>query len=301
MALDRLESDLPWQHIIIIIPQDNCSLLDDRQVLLAQERGILAVFRLIKSLLSAGYATENLALTFITTQIVAINRHESSNPIHSAVHGLAGVLAKELPQWHIRALDLQLGRSLLSVDLAQLPDDRQFGVCAWRDGKWYRQTLIPQQHLSNPQLDSKFHTAYKNAGVYVVIGGAGGIGSAWSRFVIENYAAKVIWIGRRPIDREIRHQIDTLTQIGHTPEYIQADAADRISLTQAYQTIKARYSQIQGVIHSAVGEFDLSLSEMDEHRFRSILASKIDVSVNVFFLDCLLHLWWRDEWLCRRL
>ncbi|WP_292720263.1 non-ribosomal peptide synthetase [Nostoc sp. JL34] len=276
----RLKTDSPWQHIIIVVPEDNCSLLDDGRVLSAQEGGILSVFRIVKSLLSAGYATENLALTFLTTQIAAINKDELSNPVHSAVHGFAGVLAKELPSWNVRALDLQKGRSLSSVDLEHFPDDSAGKVFAWRDGEWYQQTPIPMRNVPTPEAD-EFHSAYKNRGVYVVIGGAGGIGSAWSRFVMENYDAKVIWIGRRQIDDKIRQKIDTLKQIGHAPEYLQADASNRESLTEAYKSIKSRYSQIHGVIHSAVGQFDQSLSEMDENRFRSILSSKIDVSVNM--------------------
>ncbi|WP_397324696.1 amino acid adenylation domain-containing protein [Nostoc sp. 2RC] len=286
MAKERIESlkgrltDSPWQHIIIVVPEDNCSLLDDGAVLSAQENGILAVFRIVKSLLSAGYATKNLALTLITTQIAAINQDESSNPVHSAVHGFAGVLAKEFPSWNVRVLDLQKGRSLASVDLEHFPDHSAGKIFAWRDGEWYRQTPIPMRNVPTPQAD-EFHSAYKNRGVYVIIGGAGGIGSAWSRFVMENYDAKVIWIGRRQIDDEIRQKIDTLKQIGQTPEYLQADASNRESLTQAYKSIKSRYSQIHGVIHSAVGQFDQSLSEMDENRFCSILSSKIDVSVNM--------------------
>ena len=273
--------NLPWQHILIIIPDDESLSTNSQVVLSAQERGILAVFRFTKALLSAGYATENLVLNFMTTQIVAIDRGEASNPIHAAVHGFASALAKELPQWKVRTLDLPRGRSLRAADLERIPGDGKGEVFAWRSGEWYRQMLIPMRHLPTSQRDEAFHPPYRNRGVYIVIGGAGGIGSTWSRIVIEHYNATVIWIGRRPLDDRIRQKIDALKPIGHPPEYIQVDASDREALATAYKTIKSRHSQIHGVIHSAVGPFDQSLSEMDEAQFRSILASKIDVSINM--------------------
>ena len=42
----------------------------------------------------------------------------------------------------------------------------------------------------------------------MVIGGAGGIGEVWSQFMMENYRAQIIWIGRRKKDDAIQAKLD---------------------------------------------------------------------------------------------
>ena len=68
---------------------------------------------------------------------------------------------------------------------------------------------------------------------------------------------------------------------GCAPHYIAADATDRQALETAYARIKQRYAQIHGVIHAALGLYDQSLLNMDEARFKAILAVKIDAGVRM--------------------
>src|SRR5262249_8514593 len=57
-----------------------------------------------------------------------------------------------------------------------------------------------------------------------------------------------------------------------------ADAADAAALRRAYEEIKARHGQINGVVHAAVVLLDQSLANMDEARFRAGLTAKGDTS-----------------------
>ena len=122
---------------------------------------------------------------------------------------------------------------------------------------------------------------YRAGGVYVVIGGAGGIGKAWSRFMIETYGAHIVWIGRRAEDETIRADLDALGADGPRPQYIQVDARDGTMLQAAYEQVKAVYGHIHGVIHSAIVLLDQTLAKMDEESFRAGLSAKVDVSVRL--------------------
>jgi len=84
---------------------------------------------------------------------------------------------------------------------------------------------------------------YRQNGVYVVIGGAGGIGEVWSRFMIEHYQANLVWIGRRPYNAAIEEKINSFSRLGHAPLYISADAANRGALEQARSTILKNVSR----------------------------------------------------------
>ena len=79
---------------------------------------------------------------------------------------------------------------------------------------WYR-SVLPATAQMRP-LDAP--SVYRRGGVYVVIGGAGGIGTAWSEYMIRAYGAHIIWIGRRQMDAAIAAKIESLARLGPAPQ-----------------------------------------------------------------------------------
>jgi polyketide synthase PksM len=123
--------------------------------------------------------------------------------------------------------------------------------------------------------------AFRSGGIYVVIGGAGGIGEVLSEYLIREYQSQVIWIGRRALDIPIQEKLDRLSVFGPAPLYMSADATDRTALAHAYREIKTRYARIHGVIHSTIVMSGNDLAHMDEAHFAAGLAAKLDVSVRM--------------------
>ena len=114
-----------------------------------------------------------------------------------------------------------------------------------------------------------------------MIGGAGGLGGVLSEHLVRNYQARIVWLGRRPLDDGITAELDRLAQIGPRPRYIQADAAIRSSLARAHEQIRAEFGSINGVIHSAIVLEDKSFIKMDEDRFLAGLRAKVETSVRL--------------------
>ena len=272
----ELEEQGSIDHLVWIAPNKNVSLssLGTSDIIQEQTQGVLQVFRIIKALLSLGYAERDLAWTLITEQTQAVRIDDQVNPTHASVHGLIGSLAKEYPHWKIRLLDMD-DRPWPIQEIFSLPYDARGNARAYRDGEWFSQELLPVSKLA---LQGNF---YKTGGVYVVIGGSGGIGEVWSKWMLENYQAQIIWIGRRKNDTALQKKLEMLAQFGPIPIYVQADAAKPESLQKAYRQIKQKHAQIHGVIHSAIVLSDSSLANMDEERFRAGLKAKVDVSVNL--------------------
>jgi len=257
----------PFEQIFWIAPQDGADPVQD------QEQGVIALFRLIKAVLELEYDAGELWWTLLTSQTQAVHPSDPLHPNHAGLHGLIGSLAKEYPQWRLRLLDVAADAPWPQI--CRLPADPQGQPWAYRSGEWFRQQLIPVQ------MPPPTTSAYRWGGVYVVIGGAGGIGVAWSNYMIRRYRARIVWIGRRPLDAAIQRQIDTLAQLGPAPLYISADAADESALRLACQEIRQRYGQIHGLIHAAIVLLDQSLARMTEARFRAGLAAKVDVGVRM--------------------
>jgi NADP-dependent 3-hydroxy acid dehydrogenase YdfG len=268
------------EHVVWLSPVGVASSITDEGIITGQAAGVVGLYRLIKALLSQGYGTRTLKVSVLTWQTQAISRSERIDPTHASVHGLVGSLAKEYADWEIRLVDLPIESNidqapLLLNEVLRLPTDPQGNAWVYRAGEWYRQQLVPCE-LPVPQT-----SAYRQGGVYVVIGGAGGLGEVFSEHLIKHYQAQMVWIGRREADADIEAKIDRLSQLGPAPTYISADATDRESLDSAYQKIKEQHGQIHGVVQAAIALLDKSLAMMDEARFKAGLEAKVDVSVRM--------------------
>ncbi|WP_167337408.1 SDR family NAD(P)-dependent oxidoreductase [Pseudomonas batumici] len=275
--IERLRAHEVIEHIVWITPQqsDTSTTMLDNELIAGQQRGVINGFRLIKALLQLGYGRKTLGWTVVTWQTQAVHPQDVIDPTHASVHGLIGSLAKEHAQWKIRLVDLPGDDEWPLEQSMRLPADGEGNAYAYRQGEWHRQVLV---YCDVPSLQP---APYRKAGVYVVIGGAGGLGEVFSRVLIERYQAQVIWIGRRPVDAVIEQKINRLGALGVTPTYVRADATDYAELEGAYRQIKARYGAIHGVIHAAITLQDKTIANMDEERFRSGLAAKVDVSVRL--------------------
>ncbi|WP_089103856.1 SDR family NAD(P)-dependent oxidoreductase [Streptomyces hyaluromycini] len=241
----------------------------------AQETGVIQLFRIVKALLALDYGHRDLLWTVVTVQAQATDRAESADPTHAGVHGLVGSLAKEYPDWFVRAVDLPMDEEWPAEELRHLPSTGS-DVYAWRGTQWRRRKLVALQGAAPGR-----RTGYRHGGVYVVIGGAGGIGEAWTEYMIKTYRAQVVWIGRRESDRVIERKIDRLASFGPAPVYIRADGADEAELRGACETVRWRFGTIHGVVHSALSLRDQSLAQMTEERFRAGYTGKLDVSVRM--------------------
>lgn len=232
-------------------------------------------YRFVKSLLHLGYGSQNLHLTVVTTNAQALAFDDTIDPDQAAIHGLTGSLAKEYAHWAIRVIDLNDGEILPMDVIADMIPDPHGNAYMWRDQEWYHQELVPVEYDSVPLA------AYRQRGVYLVIGGAGGIGEVWTRYMISTYSAQVIWLGRRSISPEIRLKIEQLGQLGPEPLYIQADASLPGRLEQAYESVIKQFGQVNGIIHSALVLSDRSLARMDEEIFNNVLSAKVQISEHV--------------------
>ncbi|MCB2360148.1 SDR family NAD(P)-dependent oxidoreductase [Clostridium estertheticum] len=262
-------------HVIFIPSDSSWKSLIDNSLIEDQDKGVMHLFRLVKLLIGHGYGLKNLGWTVLTKNAQPINKKESVNPTHISIHGLVGSMAKEYPKWNVRLVDLENSIIPIIEKVFTLPYDCRGRSYVYRDGEIYRQQLIKVETTS---MDK---TIYKEGGIYIVIGGAGGIGEDWTEYMIRNYKAQVIWVGRREKNQTIQGKINRLGKYGPEPQYISADASNANELHQVYVKVKSQYSQINGVIHSAMVLTNASLEVLQEEEFILALSSKIDISVRL--------------------
>jgi polyketide synthase PksM len=277
-------------HVVWILPVARERAASGEGFIDEQEQGAILGFRLIKALLREGYGARQLRWTVITNQTQKITNtlEEKIDPAHSGVHGLVGSMAKEYGRWKVRLVDL--GRGVWPwKEIMRLGWHERGEALAHREGQWYRRRLLEcelgERRDQQATHADKRQCRYRRGGVYVLIGGAGGLGGVLSEYLIREYEAQVVWIGRRAKDEAIeKKQEQVAARAGKSslhPLYIAADARKREDLERACKEIKERYGRINGVIHSAVVLADKSLANMEEEQFRAGLSAKVDVAVRL--------------------
>jgi acyl transferase domain-containing protein/ribosomal protein S18 acetylase RimI-like enzyme/aryl carrier-like protein len=262
------------EHLLWIAP-DVLAPEGEADIVCAQEQGVLTVFRIAKALVNLNRVEHGLHWTLITRNTQNVRNNDRISPTHGAIAGLVGSLAKEYPEWNLQLLDVDDLPALSAERCLSLPSNKQGDCLAHRQGEWFVEGLARLGTLPESP------PAYRQGGVYVVVGGAGGIGEVWSRFMVEHYQAELVWIGRRPLDSAIEDKLQSFASLGPAPRYFSADATRLDSLQATFEQIREIYPRIHGVVHSAIVLQDQSLSRMDEAAFRSSLAAKVDVSVNM--------------------
>lgn len=234
-----------------------------------------AAFRVLKALLSLGHGSSELKLTCLIHRCQSVIREDRVNPSHAGIVGLIGSLAKEFPRWQVRLLDIDFACPPSLKEILSMPGSREGHSFAWRGGEWFSPGMAGLETM--PTVPA----AFRHEGVYVLIGGAGGLGEALTRHLIETYQAKVIWIGRSPLSPSIEAKMQRLSQYGTMPIYLRADATDEESLRQAYRSISSVHPRIHGVVHAAIVLQDKSLNQMDEARFNNGFLAKADVAIGM--------------------
>ncbi|MBU8536763.1 SDR family NAD(P)-dependent oxidoreductase [Falsiroseomonas tokyonensis] len=108
-------------------------------------------------------------------------------------------------------------------------------------------------------------TRLRRGGVYVLAGGAGGIGQLLARHLVQRWQAKVIVLGR---SRRDAVPDDALL-------HLQVDLTDADAVASALELARQRFGPIQGVVQAAGVQRDGLFRNLAEADLRAVLAPKL--------------------------
>jgi acyl transferase domain-containing protein/acyl carrier protein/NAD(P)-dependent dehydrogenase (short-subunit alcohol dehydrogenase family)/ubiquinone/menaquinone biosynthesis C-methylase UbiE len=111
----------------------------------------------------------------------------------------------------------------------------------------------------------------------VLLGGAGGLGTVFSRWLAAECQATLVWVGRRA--EPPRGAVAEVEAAGGRVVYLQADATDPDALAAALAPLRRTLGGFHGAVHSALVLRDQRIPALDEASFRAALAPKVWGSV----------------------
>jgi len=246
-----------------------------------QDTGVFGLLHLVHALTRAGLAAGRLRLDVVTNAVYAVAASDPVMPGFGSLHGLTMSLAREYVHWDCCHVDIELPATAVDADAvtaalqAEPAGNLLEQVVAWRAGQRFVRKLEP---APLPAAVAPF----RQQGVYLILGGAGGIGLELAHHLARTVQARLVLIGRSTPTPDLRERIDAIEAAGGQVLYLTADAADAASLQAAVMKAKERFGVIHGAIHSALVLRDQSVAKLDAATLNEALAPKVAGSVNLY-------------------
>jgi polyketide synthase PksN len=123
---------------------------------------------------------------------------------------------------------------------------------------------------------------WKDSGVYLITGGAGGIGLIFAKEIAQKAKnVTLILTGRSPLCEEKQKQIKELETLGITIQYQQVDITYKESVDALIQSIVKNYGFLSGIIHSAGIIKDNFIIKKSTSELEGVLSPKVCGLVNL--------------------
>ncbi|MCB2360151.1 SDR family NAD(P)-dependent oxidoreductase [Clostridium estertheticum] len=123
---------------------------------------------------------------------------------------------------------------------------------------------------------------WKDEGIYLITGGAGGLGLIFADEIAKKVkGAVIILTGRSSLNLDKKNRISEIESLGVTIIYKRIDVSDKESVESLIQDIINEFSIINGVIHSAGVIKDNFILNKNLEELKEVLAPKVSGTVNL--------------------
>ncbi|MEK3795326.1 beta-ketoacyl synthase N-terminal-like domain-containing protein [Paenibacillus sp. FSL R7-0204] len=246
-------------HAMSISKQPDITALDELKY--SQRMGVYSVFNIARSLSVQGYNYKTDLITISDYVNLVDGKEEAIKPHNAPLFGLTKVVGQENENITCRNIDIDWQSS---IDLIIAEIMRGTAACtAYRQNQRYLQEMR-RVSLNPIGREVQYHTE----GVYVITGGAGGIGFEIGKHLTAQHQVEIALIGRtvlpeRNLWKEILHKkedmhccaiIKRLTQLeqaGAKYIYYKADISNGPELEEVLNKIRSNQGAIKGIIHTA--------------------------------------------------
>nr|BFE59933.1 hypothetical protein GCM10020063_044590 [Dactylosporangium thailandense] len=237
---------------------------------------VAAAVRSVRALAMTVPAGRALRLTVAAAGAVATGPGDRVHPDVAGVFGVARSAAAEHRAWTVRCVDVGLdsadtpGPDAAVLRITAEADGEP--VVAWRDGRARRLRFARAEPPAPPAPDRE---PFRDGGVYLVVGGAGGLGAALSLELARRHRARLVWTGRRELTPAIAEALRAVAEAGGEAEYVRADVTDPAAVRAAVAFARRRFGRLDGVLHAAGVWRDAALTRLDDDAVAEVLAPKL--------------------------
>ena len=262
----------------------SCASTNDESVLPTQsataKRSIFSLLCLLQALdhYHAQHSYD-ISLFVFSSGAQLINDSDTLDISKSALGGLLKTAAREFSWLHCRHVDLAAPDYTTQSDvvLQEISIAAADQEVAWRDGQRLVMALA-QADMSTAQTSA---LPFVPGGLYIISGGLGALGIQVARYLLNNFAARLLLLGRsEKLDAQRGDTLLALQQLAGEVSYHAVDICDREAMVAIVaQAESAGACRLAGVIHLAGLFHQAALSDETPDTMRVALAAKMDGSL----------------------
>ena len=167
-----------------------------------------------------------------------------------ALSGLAAMLATaslEDPRFVGQLIEVERDDRHVAGALAEAMRLGTGGRVRFADGSCFVRGLS-EICCDEPNVGSPF----KDGGVYLITGGAGGLGLVFAEQIArKTTGARIVLVGRSEPDDDRLGRLDAISALGAEVRFVRCDVADAASVARLLADIRAAHGRLDGVVHAA--------------------------------------------------
>lgn len=265
----------------------NTSLLNETEVVDAStvmntlETGVYAFFRVCQTIIQLRLEGK-FQLFYVYASTV-----ENPQPHNEAINGFIKILRAESPRLSCRVLEFRhqdllennqiFDRLLTEFRLNNIPENiiRYHGLDRF---SLDIQSLDLETTLNPPS--PKF-TGIRPKGVYLITGGAGGLGLIFAEFLAREFQARLVLTGRSALSETQQQKIDDLEKLGAEVLFIPTDVSNADHVANLIARCRSQFGEINGIIHSAGVLRDSYIRNKTIEEMESVFSPKIMGTLNL--------------------
>lgn len=190
-----------------------------------------------------------------------------TNPYASCLRGFTKSLNRVMPQLEVRVIGIDNMENCTAILEKEFKSDSEGQEICYIGQERYVKTVEKVNALR------KNETVIKERGVYLITGGAGGLGRIFASHLMNDYHATVIITGRKKENEEIQTFITK--QPSGKCVYMQTDVTSMADTIACIDKIIMDYGKLDGVIHASGVSDEISVFSKDREQFHRILEPKI--------------------------
>ncbi|MDP4182128.1 MAG: SDR family NAD(P)-dependent oxidoreductase, partial [Bacillota bacterium] len=268
----KKDGDIPLYYVHMWSEDSFCNRKEALDLQLA--KGVYSLLYLSQALM-AQKLKNNIKVLYVST-----SGRSEIKPLNNAVGGFAKSIGAENPNMVFKTLEIRsshldkpsdfLIQSVGYVSDELSDDDNAVMEVLYDNG------IRNKKHLKDYSTDRTVTSeSFKDGGVYLITGGAGGLGLAFARYISEKVKARIILAGRSSLGRDRISEIEELAGKGSEITYMRADVTSPSDVEKLISQIKSSYGELNGVIHCAGVLRDSFAIKKTREEMDMVLAPKI--------------------------
>jgi len=226
---------------------EEINILSKEYAAITLNEGYYSLLHIAKSI-GEFFPSKSIDVMVVSSGVSAVTASEVINPVKGAIIGVVATIPKEYLNVNCKHVDIDirsgLDNHLITNLYHEIYEDKTVKSIALRGrDRWVE---FYEAVKYNPV--KKEPVSIKKDSVYLITGGIGGMGFVFGKYLIENFNAKLILVGRKEETAEVRSK---LKEFGGEVLYISADISQTENLRSKITQAEAILGNVQGVIHTA--------------------------------------------------